>query len=164
MIGDPAGLTQCPAGIATTLVLCTIAQCLIALTRFSVSGCFTSPLVPLLLIERERTKPLLKRCLLATGVDARRSTAWRIGVAALCKCKTLHATAALDKLDNDAVLIQSLAETFPGVRRIHGRKNRGTSRVTPRHTARNARSRLMRRRERTQAAFERRDAAARVNP
>ncbi len=50
MIGNPAGLTQCPAGIATTLVLRTIAQCLIALTRFSGNGCFTAPLLPLLLI------------------------------------------------------------------------------------------------------------------
>ena len=120
--------------------------------------------MPLLLIEREGAKPLLKRCLLAAGVDAGRSTAWRIGVTALCKRKTLHATTALDELDNNAVLIQSLSEIFPGVRRIHGRKNRWTNRVIPWRTAGNARSRLMRRRERTEAAFERRDRAARVNP
>jgi hypothetical protein len=50
MIGNPAGLTQCPAGIATSPVLCTIAQCLIALTRFSVNGFLTAVLLPLLLI------------------------------------------------------------------------------------------------------------------
>jgi hypothetical protein len=143
MIGNPAGLTQCPAGIAASLVLRTISQCLIALTSFSVNGCFTSPLVPLLLIERERAKPLLKRCLRAMGVDTRRSTAWRIGVTALCKCKTLHTPAALDELDNNAVLIQSLPEIFPGVRRIHGRKNRWTNRVIPWCTTGSTRSRLM---------------------
>jgi hypothetical protein len=164
MIGNPAGLTQRPARITTSLVLRTTSQFLIALTRFSVNGCFTSPLVPLLLIQRERTKPLLKRCLLATGVDARGSTAWRIGVKALCKCKTLHATTALDELDNNPVLIQALSEIFPGVRSIHGRKNRWTNRGIPWRPAGNARSRLMRRRERTQAAFERRDRTARVNP
>jgi hypothetical protein len=50
MIGNPAGLTQCPPGIATTFVLRTVAQRLIALTRFSVSGCSTALLLPLLLI------------------------------------------------------------------------------------------------------------------
>jgi hypothetical protein len=50
MIGNPAGLTQCPAGIATSLVLRTIAQRLIALARFSANGCFTAPLWRLLLI------------------------------------------------------------------------------------------------------------------
>jgi hypothetical protein len=85
-------------------------------------------------------------------------------VTALCKCKTLHPTAALDKLDNDAVLIQSLSEILPGVRFIDGCKNRWTNRVIPWRTAGNAGSRLMRRRERTQAAFERTDRAARVNP
>ena len=163
MIGNPAGLTQRPAGIATSLVLRTISR-LIALTRFSVNGCFTSPLVPLLLIERERTKLLLKRCFLATGVDARGSTPWRIGVTALCKCKTLHAPTALDELDNNAVLIQSLSEIFPGVRRIHGRKNRWTNGIIPWCTAGNPRSRFMRGCERTEAAFERRDRAARVYP
>jgi hypothetical protein len=148
MIGNPAGLTQCPAGIATTLVLRTIAR-LIALTPFFGHSCFTAPLLPLLLVEREGAKPLLKRSLLATWVDARPSTPWRIGVTALCKCKTLHATAALDELDNNAVLIQSLSEIFPGVRRIHGLKNRWTNRVIPWRAAGNAGSRLLRRRERT---------------
>jgi hypothetical protein len=164
MIGNPTGLAQCPAGIATALVLRTIARCLVAMTRFSVNGCVTALLLALPLIKRERAKPLLEHRLLATGVDARRSTAWRIGVAALCKGKTLHTIAALDERDNNAVLIQSLSEIFPGVRRIHGRKNRWTNRVIPWRTAGNARSRLMRRRERTQAAFERRDRATRVNP
>jgi hypothetical protein len=50
MIGNPAGLTQCPAGIATSLVFRTIAQRLIALTGFSVNGGFTPLLLPLLLI------------------------------------------------------------------------------------------------------------------
>jgi hypothetical protein len=143
MIGDPAGLTQCPPGIATTFLLRTIAQCLIALTRFSVNGCFTALLLPLLLIQWEGAKPLLKRCLLATGVDARRSTAWRIELTALCKCKTLHATTALDEVDNNAMLIQSLSEIFPGVRRIHGRKNRWTNRIIPLCTAGDARSRFL---------------------
>jgi hypothetical protein len=124
-------------------VLRTIAQCLIALTRFSVNGCFTAVLLPLLLIRREGSKPLLERCLLAARVDAGRSTPWRIGLTAVCKCKTLHATTALDELDNDAVLIQSLSQIFPGVRRIHGLKNRWTNRVTPWRIAGNARSRLM---------------------
>jgi hypothetical protein len=113
MDGNAAGLTQCPAGIATSLALRSVAPCLIALTRFSANGCFTVPLLPLLLIWREGAEPLLERCLLATGVDARRSTAWRIGVTTLCKRETLHATTALDELDNDAVLIQSLSEIFP---------------------------------------------------
>jgi hypothetical protein len=99
--------------------------------------------LPSPLIERERAKPLLERCLLASGVDARRATAWRIGVTALCKGKTLHTTTALDELDNDAVLIQSLSEVFPGVRRIHGFKNRWANRVIPWRTAGNSRSRLM---------------------
>jgi hypothetical protein len=64
-------------------------------------------------------------------------------VTALCKCKTLHAATALNELDNNAVLIQSLSEIFPGVRRIHGRKNRRTNRAIPRNTAGNARSRLV---------------------
>jgi hypothetical protein len=143
MLGNPAGLTQCPTGIANTVVLRTVAQCLVALTRFSVNGCFTALLLPLLLVEREGAKALLERSLLATGVDARCSTAWRVEMTALCKGKTLHATTTLDELDNNAVLIQSLSEIFPGVRRIDGCKNRWTNRVIPWRTAGNARSRLM---------------------
>jgi hypothetical protein len=59
VIGNPAGLAQCPAGIAADLVLRTIAQCLIALARFSANGCSAAPLLRLLVIQREGAKPLL---------------------------------------------------------------------------------------------------------
>ena len=47
---------------------------------------------------------------LETGVDAGTR---RIGSSALCKCTTPHATTALDELDNNAVLIQSISDIFP---------------------------------------------------
>jgi hypothetical protein len=48
MVGNPAGLTQCPAGIANSVMLRMIAQRLIGLARLSANGCFTAPLLPLL--------------------------------------------------------------------------------------------------------------------
>ena len=88
----------------------------------------------------------------------------------LGKREALHAPTALDELDDDAVLIESLLEIIPGPRRVDGREDRRTNSYRSSMRRLTLRSSSVRRRARASGVygpkrrFERPQCTTRVDP
>ena len=113
VVSNVTSFVQRPSRVTACLCFRSIAhRTAIARPRSLVKVFAGSPL-PFLLRIFKRTKALLECCFLATRMDARRAATGRIGMLPLREGETLYTTAALDELDDDAMLIESLSQVIP---------------------------------------------------